>query len=206
MLEWLKNILGEAYTDEVDAKVSAEIGKGFVSKADFNQVNTAKKKAEDDVKARDQQLEDLKKSTGDAAALQEQIATLQAQNAEAKESYEAELARVRLDGAVEAALTAAGAKNNTAVKALLADFLKDAKLDDSGAVKGLTAEIETLSKAEATSFLFNTADGNNQQQFKGMQPGAAGGKTPPPQGKEPKDMNYDELCAYLEANPGAKLE
>ena len=206
MLEWLKNILGEAYTDEVDAKVSAEIGKNFVSKADFNQVNTAKKKAEDDVKARDQQLEDLKKSTGDAAALQEQITTLQNQNAEAKKNYEAELARVRLDGAVEAALTAAGAKNNIAVKALLADFLKDAKLDDSGAVKGLAAEIDTLAKADATAFLFNTADGNTQQQFKGMQPGAAGGKTPPPAGKEPKDMNYDELCAYLEANPGAKLE
>lgn len=205
MLEWLKNILGDGYTDEVDAKVSAEIGKNFVSKADFNQVNTAKKKAEDDVKARDQQLEDLKKSTGDAAALQEQITTLQNQNAEAKKTYEAELARVRLDGAVEAALTAAGAKNNTAVKALLADFLKDAKLDDSGAVKGLAAEIDTLARANATAFLFNTTDGNAQQ-FKGMQPGAAGGKTPPATGKEPKDMNYDELCAYLEANPGAKLE
>lgn len=206
MLEWLKNILGDGYTDEVDAKVSAEIGKNFVSKADFNQVNAAKKKAEDDVKTRDQQLETLKKSTGDTAALQEQITTLQTQNEEAKKSYEAELARVRLDGAVEAALTAAGAKNNTAVKALLADFLKDAKLDDSGDVKGLAAEIETLSKADATAFLFNTADGNVQQQFKGMQPGAAGGNTPPPAGKEPKDMNYDELCAYLEANPGAKLE
>lgn len=206
MLEWLKNILGEAYTDEVDAKVSAEIGKNFVSKADFNQVNAAKKKAEDDVKTRDQQLETLKKSTGDIAALQEQITTLQTQNAEAKKTYEAELARVRLDGAVEAALTAAGAKNNTAVKALLADFLKNAKLDDSGAVKGLASEIETLTKADATAFLFNTADGNGQQQFKGMQPGAAGGKTPPVTGKEPKDMNYDELCAYLEANPGAKLE
>ena len=205
MLEWLKSILGDGYTDEVDAKVSAEIGKNFVSKADFNQVNAAKKKAEDDVKARDQQLEDLKKSTGDAAALQEQITTLQNQNAEAKKTYEAELARVRLDGAVEAALTAAGAKNNTAVKALLADFLKDAKLDDSGAVKGLAAEIDTLAKADATAFLFNTTDGNAQQ-FKGMQPGAAGGKTPPATGKEPKDMNYDELCAYLEANPGAKLE
>lgn len=205
MLEWLKNILGDGYTDEVDAKVSAEIGKNFVSKADFNQVNAAKKKAEDDVKTRDQQLETLKKSTGDTAALQEQITTLQNQNAEAKKTYEAELARVRLDGAVEAALTAAGAKNNTAVKALLADFLKDAKLDDSGAVKGLAAEIDTLAKADATAFLFNTTDGNAQQ-FKGMQPGAAGGKTPPATGKEPKDMNYDELCAYLEANPGAKLE
>ena len=204
-MEWLKNILGDGYTDEVDAKVSAEIGKNFVSKADFNQVNAAKKKAEDDVKTRDQQLETLKKSTGDTAALQEQITTLQTQNAEAKKTYEAELARVRLDGAVEAALTAAGAKNNTAVKALLADFLKDAKLDDSGAVKGLAAEIDTLAKADATAFLFNTTDGNAQQ-FKGMQPGAAGGKTPPAAGKEPKDMNYDELCAYLEANPGAKLE
>ena len=205
MLEWLKNILGEAYTDEVDAKVSAEIGKNFVTKADFNQVNAAKKRAEDDVKTRDQQLETLKESTGDTAALQEQITTLQTQNAEAKKTYEAELARVRLDGAVEAALTAAGAKNNTAVKALLADFLKDAKLDDSGAVKGLAAEIDTLAKADATAFLFNTADGAPQQ-FKGMQPGAAGGKTPPAAEKEPKDMNYDELCAYLEANPGAKLE
>lgn len=203
MLEWLKNILGEVYTDEVDAKVSAEIGKNFVSKADFNQVNTAKKKAEDDVKARDQQLEDLKKSTGDAAALQEQITTLQNQNAEAKKTYEAELARVRLDGAVEAALTAAGAKNNIAVKALLADFLKDAKLDDSGAVKGLTAEIEKLAKADATAFLFNTADAGAQ--FKGMQPGQAGGKTPPPQGKATKDMSYAELCAYLEQNPDAQL-
>ena len=106
MLEWLKNILGEAYTDEVDAKVSAEIGKNFVSKADFNQVNTAKKKAEDDVKARDQQLEDLKKSTGDIDALKQQITTLQTQNADAKTAYEAELAKVKLDAAVEAALTA----------------------------------------------------------------------------------------------------
>ena len=69
MLEWLKTILGDAYTEELDNKVSAEIGKNFVSKADFNAVNTAKKKAEDDVKARDQQLEDLKKSTGDVDAL-----------------------------------------------------------------------------------------------------------------------------------------
>lgn len=206
MLEWLKNILGDAYTDVIDAKVSAEIGKNFVSKADFNQVNAAKKKAEDDVKARDQQLDDLKKSTGDINTLKQQIATLQKQNADAKKAYEEELARVRLDGAVEAALTAAGAKNNIAVKALLADFLKDAKLDDSGAVKGLASELKTMAETEATSFLFNTADNNSKPQFRGMQPGTAGGKNPPTQGKELKDMNYDELCAYLEANPGAKLE
>ena len=202
-LEWLKPILGEAYTEEIDAKVSAEIGKSFVSKADFNQVNIAKKKAEDDLKTRDQQLITLQNSTGDIDALKKQITDLQTQNATDKQNYEAEIAKVRLDNAVEAALTAAGAKNNTAVKALLADFLKDAKVGDDGAVKGLTAELAEMAKAEATAFLFNAAEGGAQ--FKGMQPGQAGGKTPPPQGKAPKDMTYDELCAYLEQNPNAQL-
>ncbi len=177
MLEWLKPILGEAYTEDLDNKIAAEIGKNFVSKADFNTVNTAKKKAEDDVKARDQQLEDLKKSTGDTEALKQQITDLQTANATAKKTYEDELARIRMDGAVEAALTAAGAKNNTAVKALLVDFLKDAKLGDDGTVKGLAAELAEMAKADATAFLFNAANGG--QQFKGMQPGSAGGKTPP---------------------------
>ena len=36
MLEWLKEILGTHYTEEIDKKVSAEIGRGFVAKADFN--------------------------------------------------------------------------------------------------------------------------------------------------------------------------
>ena len=206
MLEWLKTILGDNYSEDIDKKVSAEIGKAFVARSDFNAKNDALKRAEDDIKTRDTQLETLRNSTGDVEGLKKQIADLQTQNATDKATYEAELARVRLDGAVEAALTAAGAKNNTAVKALLADFLKDAKVDESGTVKGLAAEIDTLIKADATAFLFNSADDKNQQQFKGMQPGAAGGKTPPAAGKEPKDMNYDELCAYLEANPGAKLE
>ena len=39
MLEWLKTVLGDGYTEEIDKKVSAEIGKGFVSKADFNAKN-----------------------------------------------------------------------------------------------------------------------------------------------------------------------
>ena len=43
MLDWLKGILGDAYTDEVDQKVSAEIGKHFVAKTDFNTLNETKK-------------------------------------------------------------------------------------------------------------------------------------------------------------------
>ena len=41
MLEWLKTVLGDAYTPEIDTAVSQEIGKGFVARTDFN-TKTAK--------------------------------------------------------------------------------------------------------------------------------------------------------------------
>ena len=65
-LEWLKTILGDKYTPEIDTAVSQEIGKGFVSRSDFN--GKAAKVAEleaqaaqlnESVKTRDGQLEEL---------------------------------------------------------------------------------------------------------------------------------------------------
>ena len=117
MLEWLKEILGDSYTEDVDSKVSQAIGKNFVAKTDFNAVNLAKKEAE-------RKLGEAATSTDDIAILKQQIATLQAQNANDKKTYEADLARIRMDHAVESALTSAGARNNIAAKALLTDFLK----------------------------------------------------------------------------------
>ena len=43
MLEWLKTILGDNYSEEIDTAISGEIGKGFVSKANYDQRNTAYK-------------------------------------------------------------------------------------------------------------------------------------------------------------------
>ena len=170
-LEWLKTILGDGYTEDIESKIAQEIGKGFVSKADFNAVKTQQKKLEDDLKTRDTQLEELKKATGTAEELTAQIAALQEQNRKDKQAHEAEVARIRLDAAVDKALTESGARNNIAVKALLAAFLKDAKVGEDGSVKGLAAELETLAKGESTSFLFDNTKG---AVIKGMKPGEAG--------------------------------
>lgn len=170
-LEWLKTILGDGYTEDIESKIAQEIGKGFVSKADFNAVKTQQKKLEDDLKTRDTQLEELKKATGTAEELTAQIAALQEQNRKDKQAHEAEVARIRLDAAVDKALTESGARNNIAVKALLAAFLKDAKVGEDGSVKGLAAEIETIAKGESTSFLFDNTKG---AVIKGMKPGEAG--------------------------------
>ena len=107
---------------------------------------------------------------------------------------------------MDAELTAAGSKNNTAVRAVLADFLTGAKIVDgkvTGKVNGesvtLAAQIEALKKDAATDFMFGSV------QREGWKPGESGdGK--PAGDKKPSEMTYDELEAYLAANPDAKLE
>lgn len=61
---------------------------------------------------------------------------------------------MRLDAAVEHELLAARAKNTTAAKALLASFLKDAKVEEDGTVKGLADQVSRLRTGADTAFLF----------------------------------------------------
>lgn len=154
---------------------------------------------------RDKQLETLKASAGDNADLKKQIEDLQTENATAKANHESELNQLKIDFAVEKALTGAKAKNIKAVKALLE--LDDAKLDKDGNVKGLAEQIEKLTSGDDTKFLFEAQKHTKQQQnFKGFQPGASGEQKPGEGEKvDFSKMSYDELTAYMEANPDAQI-
>ena len=214
-LQWIKDILGDAYTDEMDAKVSAALGERFVSRADFNAKNnrvteleTQVGQLEEQAKTHATSLADLKKLTGDNEALTKKIGELEEQAKTDKAAYEKELAQVKLLAAVDAELTAAGSKNNTAVRAILADFLAGAKVVDgkaTGKVGGenvtLAARIEALKKDAATDFMFGTV---TREGWKPGEGGDGGGK--PAGGKKPSEMSYAELAEYLAANPDAKLD
>ena len=151
---------------------------------------------------RDKQLETLKASAGDNADLKKKIEELQTENATAKASHESELNQLKIDFAVEKALIGAKAKNITAVKALL--DLKDAKFDKEGNVKGLAEQIEKLTTGDDTKFLFEAQ--KKPQNFRGFQPGASGGKKPGDgETVDFSKMSYEELTAYMEANPDAEM-
>ena len=216
MLEWLKTILGDAYTPEIDTAVSQEIGKGFVSRTDFNakaakvtELEAQVGQLTESAKTYTTQLAELKKSAGDTEALAKKITEMEEQAKTDKASYEKELARVKLMAAVDAELTAAGAKNITAVRAVLEDFLKDAKVvdgkvtskDSTGTVT-LAARIEALKKDASTDFLFGSVT------REGWKPGESGdgGGGKPAGDKKPSEMSYSELAEYLAANPDAKLD
>ena len=187
LLEW-------GLTEEQANKVMEGLNGSFVTKSRFNEVNTELTNAKNTIKERDTQL--------DTKALQDQITQLQTDNANQKKAHEAEMKALKIGNAVDVALTGAKAKNNTAVKALMADFLAKAELADDGTVKGLGDEIKKLVDGQDTAFLFDTKAPDKK--FKGAKPGEK--SDTPPAGDDPSKMTYDELCQYLEAHPDAKLD
>ncbi|MDE5995989.1 MAG: phage scaffolding protein, partial [Eubacterium sp.] len=101
------------------------------------------------------QLSKLQKLTDDADSLKKRIENLQKQSKADSEKHSAELKQLKIDQAVELALIGAKAKNTKAVKALL--DLENAELTENGTIKGLSKQLEKLSRADDSRFLFASA-------------------------------------------------
>ena len=123
LMEW-------GLSEEQANKVMDGLNGSFVTKARFNEVNEENKALRAQIADRDGQIETLKKSAGDNTELQNQIAALQEANKQKDKDHANEIKTLKITNAVDMALTNAKARNNTAVKALLTDFLAKAELDD----------------------------------------------------------------------------
>lgn len=163
-----EDLIAMGLTEDQAKKVMDSLDGEFVTKTRFNEVNEENKTLKKSVADRDKQLEDLKKSSGDNAALQQQISDLQKANADQQKAHDAELAQLKLDNAVEVALSSAKAKNSKAVKAML-DMSK-VKIGEDGKLTGFDEQIEALKKSD--SYMFDVQQ-QTQQQFTGFQPGAS---------------------------------
>ena len=136
MLEWLKTILGDHYTEDIDKQISAEIGKGFVARADFNSKNDELKTANDTIKGLQ---EAAKKFDGqDVEGLKTQLSTLQTK-------YDTDIAAVRKASAIDIALANSKAKSGKAARALL-DL--DAVKLDGDKLLGFDDQLEALKKSD----------------------------------------------------------
>lgn len=181
------------------ADASAGELKGFIPKARFDEVNTEKKNLETAVSDRDKQLETLKNSSGDIESLKKQITELQTANAEQLKQHNAEVKQLKTDAAIDAALSAAKAKNNAAARALLKDLDK-AEFAEDGTIKGLSEQIKELKKANAWLF-----DGDAKPVIRGAVPGESGSEDAD-QMVDTSQMTYSQMCDYLSHNPGVNFE
>ncbi len=196
LMEW-------GLTEEQADKVMEGLDGSFVTKSRFNELNAENKALKAQVTERDGQIEALKESAGANTDLQSQIIALQEANKQKDKDHANEIKALKISNAVDMALAHAKAKNNTAVKALLSEFLAKAELSEDGTVKGLDDEIGKLVKGEDTAFLFDSSD---RAKFKGAKAAERSDTHNQPTGADLSKMSYDELCKYLEENPEASLE
>lgn len=192
-----EDLIAMGLTEEQAKKVMDSLDGNYVTKTRFNEVNEENKTLKKSVSDRDKQLEDLKKSSGDNEELKKQIETLQQENANQKKAHDAEMTQLRLDNAIDAALTAAGAKNIKAVRALI-DTSK-VKVGEDGKLTGFDDLLSAVQKSD--SYLFT--EKQQKQNFKGFQPGASGNVKPGTKVDMSK-MTYEELANYIDRNPDAE--
>lgn len=113
---------------------------------------------------------------------------IEALNAE----HAAELAKVRLDCAVEIALVKAGAKNPRAVRALI-ELPEGTSVGSGGVVAGLDDAIGAVRASDP--YLFES-DGSGIE-LSGVMPAKSMGESP-----DFSRMTYSQISDYLAANPG----
>lgn len=197
--------LEKEQVDKILDENSQDIGKakGDSEKIqkDLDAANAEVESLKGQISDRDKQLETLKNSTGDVEGMKQEIAKLQADNKAKDDAHAAEIKQLKIDAAIDSALTGAKAKNNTAVKALLKDLDK-AELAEDGTIKGLAEQIEALQKSDA--YLFDTTT-KKQTQVKGAKPGESGNEDGDHEVDTSK-MTYSELAAYMAEHPDAKID
>lgn len=189
--ELMKLGLSEEQTEKV-LSVNAEQLKGFIPKSRFDEVNNTKKQLEKDLKDRDVQLENLKNSSGDVETMKQTIENLQRDNKVAKDNFEAELAKFKLESAIDTTLLGSNVINTRAVKALL--DMDKIKLDGDVLI-GINEQIEALKNAEDSKMLFKVTETKQKEpNFSGVKPGE--GNTQNSTGESAgKIKTYSEMMA-----------
>lgn len=156
---------------EKAAEASKEEFKDYVPRTRLNEEIQKKKNAEEALSSVKSELENLKSSAGDSAALRDQIKKLQDDLKDKESKHTAEIAEMKMTNAITAAL------GSTARDAdLVAGLLDKTKLilGDDGKVAGLDEQIKNIK--ESKPYLF-TDDKGYPDVKDGGQPQNTGGKS-----------------------------
>lgn len=143
-------------TEELVAELKADIGREFVSRADFNLKNEELKRAQELNNEHAKQLEKLAELEGDKDSLKEQIGELRQKNAETEAEYQQKLMDLKMNTAMDAKLSKVFQSDTidyikTLVKKENLTFTED------GNLLGLDEQIEPLKETKKSFLLQDDA-------------------------------------------------
>lgn len=149
MLEWLKTILGDNYSEDTDKKVSEEIGKGFVAKADFTAAKEAKKTLEAQLAEAGKAIEGFKAM--DIEGIKRAAEEYKVKAEEAEKGAATKIAEMEFSTLLDSSITTAKGKNPKAIKALLEDKMDSLKASKNRK-EDITKALEALKADEGYMF------------------------------------------------------
>lgn len=188
--EFLKDLGLES---EIIDKIMAQYG------ADVEKLKAENSAQAENIKALNLELEtknneinDLTSQNKEFDDLKQRFSQIQEQKKIAEDKFNTDLRELKIKNALEKELTKAKAKNQQVIMPLLADFIKNAEIDENDNIKGLDQKIRELADHNETSFLFD-----NPVKIAGQTPGTKADNVTNNQNIDYKTMTYEQICEYL---------
>lgn len=191
-LEWLKPILKDAYTEEIDRAISAEIGRAFVAKNDFDAKNTELKGAKAQLAEANKTIEGLQAEGKDLETVRKEAADYKARAEQAEADAAAQLEAYKFDSWFNGLSAQHKARNADVIRTLAGEERMQALRQSKNRDADGKALFEALEKDAA--YAFDTAPL--------PPPYAAGTGSMPMLGGEAAD---GVAAAFSALNPNLKL-
>lgn len=145
MTEFLKQIFGDAVTEDVLSQFKAELGKKFVAKSDYNTKRDELISARSKIEELTAQTEKLQLRANDADTLASQLAEIQEKYDRHVAVLNGEIEQVKLEGEISSLIRRKGGKNEKAVRALLS-------LGDENPMESAEQQLDLLIKSDPYLF------------------------------------------------------
>lgn len=193
MLEWLKELIGESYSEELDKKVSEQLASKYESKTDYDTLSEGKKDLESRLNEANKTIEDFK--VLDIEGVKKSAEEWKEKAKQAEQEAGEKIAAIEFEHQISDAIRAVKGRDAIGIKANL-------DLEKLRSSKNQTEEIKSaLEKLKSEKDYYFESPAEN---LSGFQPGESNVKNP---GTVDFDkMTYTEMCAYMQANPGVNID
>lgn len=156
MLDFLKEILGDAYTEDIDTRVSEEVGKAFVAKIDFDTKNSELKAAKAQLVDAEKTIEGLQAEGKDLEAVRKEAADYKARAEQAEKDAAEQLEEYKFSSWFDSQVAAYKGRNAAVIRTLAGDEKMQALRNSANRDADAKALFEQLQLDNSYAFEDNT--------------------------------------------------
>lgn len=148
----LKELLGDAYTEQLDTKISEAVGKGFVARSDFNELKEAKKSLEAQLAEANTAIEGFRAADKDIEAVRKEAEEYRARAAQIEKDAAAQLEAYKFDNWLDSYIAQRKGRNAAVIRTLVGEEQLEKLRASKNRDEDAKALFDALEKEHAYAF------------------------------------------------------